>query len=154
MMFRTNGIPFFEQIHDHVPLFTDMAGHAYCDIPEAIEYGENFIVHREGARGHAVPAERDRQHESAIRPEDYGIPLDAMGWDERTVRNVKMAWRRSRRPPNPLVEQGFRLPDDPKQRHSTHSQWAVTDWHFLWSSDFLGPHQTRARPASPSTRCT
>ena len=27
-----------------------------------------------------------------MRPEDYGIPLDAEHWDERTVRNVKLSW--------------------------------------------------------------
>ena len=90
-----------------------------------------------------------------IRPEDYGIPLDAMGWDKRTVRNVKMAGE-VKATSNPLVEQGFRFyVMTPKQRHSTHSQWAVTDWHFLWSSDSSTcTAPTRARPASPSTRCT
>ena len=26
-----------------------------------------------------------------VRPEDYGIPLEAEHWDERTIRNVKPA---------------------------------------------------------------
>ena len=147
MMFRTYPrIPFFEQIHDHVPLFTDMGRlNAYCDIPEAIEYGENFIVHREGARGHAVPAERDRQHESADPSRGLRHPArrDGLGrahgpQREDGVEEVKAT-------SNPLVEQGFYLMTS-KQRHSTHSQWAVTDWHFLWSSDF-DPHRTDTRQA-------
>ena len=42
-------IPFYEQVHDDEPFHTDTGRlHAYADVPEAIEYGENFIVHREG----------------------------------------------------------------------------------------------------------
>ena len=42
-------IPFYEQVHDSEPFHTDTGRmHAYADVPEAIEYGENFIVHREG----------------------------------------------------------------------------------------------------------
>ncbi|MCH7909771.1 MAG: molybdopterin-dependent oxidoreductase, partial [Candidatus Hydrogenedentes bacterium] len=42
-------IAFYEQVHDPEPFHTDTGRlHAYTDIPEAIEYGENFIVHREG----------------------------------------------------------------------------------------------------------
>ena len=50
MNFRTYPrIPFYEQVHDSDPFYTDTGRlHAYCDDPEAIEYGENFIVHREG----------------------------------------------------------------------------------------------------------
>ena len=50
MNFRTYPrIPFYEQVHDNEPFHTDTGRlHAYADVPEAIEYGENFIVHREG----------------------------------------------------------------------------------------------------------
>ncbi|MBI4339432.1 MAG: molybdopterin-dependent oxidoreductase, partial [Chloroflexi bacterium] len=50
MLFRTYPrIPFWEQVHESIPFYTDTGRlNAYCDIPEAIEYGENFIVHREG----------------------------------------------------------------------------------------------------------
>ncbi len=150
MMFRTYPrIPFYEQIHDHVPFFTDTGRlNAYCDIPEAIEYGENFIVHREGPEATPYLPNVIVSTNPLVRPEDYGIPLDAMGWDERTVRNVKMAWDEVKATTNPLMEQGFRFYlMTPKQRHSTHSQWAVTDWHFLWSSDFSDPHRTDTRQA-------
>ena len=45
--------------------------------PEAIEYGENFIVHREGPEAHAVPAERDLHDQSLraagrLRDSDHG----------------------------------------------------------------------------------
>src|SRR3990172_3292078 len=50
MLFRTYPrVPFYEQVHDSEPFYTDTGRlNSYCDIPEAIEYGENFIVHREG----------------------------------------------------------------------------------------------------------
>jgi nitrate reductase alpha subunit len=150
MMFRTYPrIPFYEQIHDQVPFFTDTGRmNAYCDIPEAIEYGENFIVHREGPEATPYLPNVIVSTNPLIRPDDYGIPLDAMGWDERTVRNVKLSWEEVKTTSNPLVEQGFRFYlMTPKQRHSTHSQWAVTDWHFLWSSDFSDPHRTDTRQA-------
>ncbi len=150
MMFRTYPrIPFYEQIHDHVPFFTDTGRlNAYCDIPEAIEYGENFIVHREGPEATPYLPNVIVSTNPLVRPEDYGIPLDAMGWDERTVRNVKMSWEEVKRTKNPLWEQGFRFYLlTPKQRHSTHSQWAVTDWHFIWSSDFADPYRTDTRQA-------
>lgn len=150
MMFRTYPrIPFYEQVHDQVPFFTDTGRlNAYCDIPEAIEYGENFIVHREGPEATPYLPNVIVSTNPLVRPEDYGIPLDAMGWEERTVRNVKMAWEEVKRTSNPLMEQGFRFYlMTPKQRHSTHSQWAVTDWHFLWSSDFSDPHRTDTRQA-------
>ena len=49
-LFRTYPrLPFYEQIHEDQPFFTDTGRlNAYCDIPEAITNGENFIVHREG----------------------------------------------------------------------------------------------------------
>ncbi len=49
MLFRTYPrVPFWEQIHDSIPFYTDSGRLAsYCDLPEAIEYGENLIVHRE-----------------------------------------------------------------------------------------------------------
>jgi len=52
MSFRTYPrVPFYEQVHDSEPFLTDTGRlHAYADVPEAIEYGENFIVHREGRR--------------------------------------------------------------------------------------------------------
>ena len=148
MMFRTYPrIPFYEQVHDSVPFFTDTGRlNAYCDIPEAIEYGENFIVHREGPEATPYLPNVIVSTNPLIRPEDYGISLDAMGWDERTVRNVKMSWQEVKGTKNPLWEQGFRFYLlTPKQRHSTHSSWAVTDWHFIWSSNFADPYRTDPR---------
>lgn len=53
MLFRTYPrIPFWKQVNDSEPFFTDCGRlAAYCDIPEAIEYGENIISHREGPEG-------------------------------------------------------------------------------------------------------
>ncbi|MBI4368105.1 MAG: molybdopterin-dependent oxidoreductase, partial [Candidatus Omnitrophica bacterium] len=50
MLFRTYPrLPFWEQVHEDQPFYTDHGRlQAYTDVPEAIEYGENFIVHREG----------------------------------------------------------------------------------------------------------
>jgi nitrate reductase alpha subunit len=49
MLFRSYPrVAFYEQIHDSIPFYTDCGRLAsYCDLPEAIEFGENLIVHRE-----------------------------------------------------------------------------------------------------------
>src|SRR3990170_900276 len=82
MLFRTYPrIPFYEQVHDSEPFYTDTGRlNSYCDIPEAIEYGENFIVHREGPE--ATPYLLDKrapgvgEHQLHIHPQaarDLGI---------------------------------------------------------------------------------
>jgi nitrate reductase alpha subunit len=150
MMFRTYPrIPFYEQVHESQPFFTDTGRlNAYCDIPEAIEYGENFIVHREGPEATPYLPNVIVSTNPLVRPDDYGIPLEAMGWDERTVRNVKLPWDEVKRTRNPLWRDGFQFYlVTPKQRHSTHSQWSVTDWHFIWSSNFADPHRVDTRQA-------
>jgi nitrate reductase alpha subunit len=50
MLFRTYPrVPFWEQVHDSIPFYTDSGRlHSYCDIP-AIRY-ENLIVHREASK--------------------------------------------------------------------------------------------------------
>jgi nitrate reductase / nitrite oxidoreductase, alpha subunit len=50
MLFRSYPrIPFYEQIHDNWPFYTDTGRmHSYSDDPTAIACGENFMVHREG----------------------------------------------------------------------------------------------------------
>ncbi len=142
-------IPFYEQIHDSVPFFTDTGRlNSYTDIPEALEYGENFIVHREGPEATPYLPNVIVSTNPLIRPEDYGIPLDAKGWDERTVRNVKMGWAEAKETTNPLMESGLRFYlVTPKTRHSVHSSWSVTDWNFIWSSDFADPYRTDKRQA-------
>ena len=67
-LFRTYPrLPFYEQIHEDQPFFTDTGRlNAYCDI-QAIT-GGNFIVHQEGG-GHHVSAERHRGSNPYIQPE-------------------------------------------------------------------------------------
>jgi nitrate reductase alpha subunit len=33
----------------------------------------------------------------------------------------------------------------PKTRHSVHSSWSVTDWHFIWANDFGDPYRQDKR---------
>ena len=144
MLFRTYPrIPFYEQVHDDVPFHTDTGRlNAYCDIPEALEYGENFVVHREGPEATPYLPNVIVSTNPLVRPDDYGIPLDAMHWDERTVRNVKMSWAEVKDTANPLWEQGFAFYClTPKTRHRVHSSWSVTDWHMIWDSNFGDPHR-------------
>ncbi len=148
MMFRTYPrIPFYEQLVDSVPFFTDTGRlNAYCDIPEALEYGENFVVHREGPEATPYLPNVIVSTNPLIKPEDYGIPFDAEGWDERTVRNVKMSWTEAKQTTNPLYAKGLKfLCVTPKSRHSVHSSWAVTDWHFIWSNNFGDPYRRDKR---------
>jgi nitrate reductase alpha subunit len=148
MMFRTYPrVPFYEQVHDNIPFHTDTGRlNSYCDIPEAIEYGENFIVHREGPEATPYLPNVIVSTNPLIRPDDYGIPADEMDADLRSVRNVRLPWSEVKRTKNPLWEDGFRFYFlTPKTRHTVHSSWAVTDWNVLWASNFADPYRADKR---------
>ncbi|MBI2370827.1 MAG: nitrate oxidoreductase subunit alpha, partial [Deltaproteobacteria bacterium] len=138
---------FWEQVHDHVPFYTPTGRmQAYNDEPEIIEYGENFIVHREGPEATPYLPNVIVSSNPYIRPDDYGIPWDAMGWDERTVRNVKLPWARAKQTKNPLWERGYHFYLlTPKTRHRVHSQWSVCDWNLIWDSNFGDPYRMDRR---------
>jgi len=148
MLFRTYPRePFWEQVQESVPFYTPTGRlQAYNDEPEVIEYGENFIVHREGPEATPYLPNVIVSTNPLIRPEDYGIPPDHMGWEERTVRNLKLPWAEVRKTRNPLWAQGFTFYClTPKTRHATHSSWQVTDWHLIWNNQFGDPYRTDRR---------
>jgi nitrate reductase alpha subunit len=148
MMFRTYPrIPFWEQMKDNLPFWTDTGRlNAYVDIPEAIEYGENFIVHREGPEATPYLPNVIVSSNRLIRPEDYGIAPEAMDPELRTIRNIKLPWAEVKATTNPLWEEGFQFYFlTPKTRHTTHSGWAVTDWEVLWGSNFADPRRRDRR---------
>ena len=148
MLFRTYPrIPFFEQIKYSEPFLTDTGRlHAYADINEAIEYGENFIVHREGPEATPYLPNVIVSSNPLIRPDDYGIPLTAQHWDERTIRNVKMPWSQVKTTKNFLWEKGFQFYClTPKTRHRVHSGWSNVDWHMLYDSNFGDPYRLDKR---------
>jgi len=152
MLFRTYPrIPFWEQVNDSVPFYTDTGRlNAYCDIPEAIEYGENIISHREGPEATPYLPNVIVTGSRFVRPDDYGIPLDAMGWEERTVRNVAMTWDAVKQSKNPLWEQGFHFYClTPKTRHRVHSSWSTVDWTIILDSNFGDPYRTDKRLPGP-----
>jgi nitrate reductase alpha subunit len=151
LLFRTYPrIPFWEQVHDSEPFFTDTGRlHAYADVPEAIEYGENFIVHREGPEATPYLPNVIVSANPYVRPDDYGIPPSAEHWDLRTVRNVKLPWREVKRTRNFLWEKGFRFYClTPKTRHRVHSSWSNVDWHMLYDSNFGDPYRLDRRAPS------
>jgi nitrate reductase alpha subunit len=148
MLFRTYPrIPFYEQVHDNYPFYTDTGRlHSYSDDPTAIACGENFIVHREGPEATPYLPNVIVSSNPWVRPNDYGIPLSAEHWDERTVRNVKMPWKEVKKTKNFLWEKGFRFYClTPKSRHSVHSSWANVDWHLIWNSNFGDPYRLDKR---------
>ncbi|MEI2723977.1 MAG: hypothetical protein V9H26_10695 [Verrucomicrobiota bacterium] len=148
MLFRTYPrVPFWEQVHDSIPFYTDSGRlHSYCDIPEAIEYGENLIVHREGVEATPYLPNVIVSTSPFVRPVDYGIPHDTTDPDLRQVRNVKMSWDEAKKTVNPLWQQGYAFfCTTPKSRHSTHSSWSTVDWHWIWSDNFGDPHRTDKR---------
>jgi len=152
MLFRTYPrIPFWEQIHDSVPFYTDTGRlNSYCDIPEAIEYGENIISHREGPEATPLLPNVIVTSSRFVRPEDYGIPQDAMGWEERTVRNIAMPWAQAKATKNPLWEQGFHFYCmTPKTRHRVHSSWSTVDWTIILDSNFGDPYRADKRLPGP-----
>lgn len=148
MLFRTYPrIPFWENVHDGVPFWTDTGRlNAYCDIPEAITFGENFIVHREGPEATPYLPNVIVSSNPLIRPDDFGLPPDAMHWDERTIRNLKMPWTEVKKTTNPLWEEGYRFYLlTPKTRHRVHSSWSNVDWHHIWDSNFGDPYRKDRR---------
>jgi nitrate reductase alpha subunit len=148
MLFRTYPrIPFWENLHDGTPFWTDTGRlNSYCDIPEAILHGENFIVHREGPEATPYLPNVIVSSNPLIRPDDFGIPLEEMGWDERTIRNVKLPWKEVKQSKNPLWQQGFRFYClTPKTRHRVHSSWSTVDWHMLFDSNFGDFHRRDKR---------
>lgn len=148
MQYRTYPrIPFWEQIADSLPFYTDTGRlNAYCDLPEAIDYGENLIVHREAIEATPYLPNVIVSTSPWIRPKDYGISPDDLDADRRQVRNISMAWSEVRKTVNPLFDQGFRfLCLTPKSRHSVHSSWAITDWHWIWNSNFGDPQRSDTR---------
>lgn len=152
MLFRTYPrIPFWEQLNDSVPFYTDTGRlNAYCDIPEAIEYGENIISHREGPEATPYLPNVIVSTSRFVRPEDYGIPADAMGWEERTVRNLAMSWNLAKLTRNPLWEAGFHFYClTPKTRHRVHSSWSTVDWTIILDSNFGDPYRTDKRLPGP-----
>ena len=155
MLYRTfPRIPFWEQLHDSIPFYTDCGRlAAYCDLPEAIEYGENLIVHREAVEATPYLPNVIVSTSPFVRPVDYGIPLDTADPDLRQVRNVKMPWSEVRQTTNPLWGQGYRFfCSTPKSRHSTHSSWSTVDWHWIWSDSFGDPHRTDKRAPGAADR--
>ncbi|GIK15981.1 MAG: molybdopterin oxidoreductase [Planctomycetota bacterium] len=148
MLFRTYPrIPFWEQVHESEPFHTDTGRlHAYADVPEAIEYGENFIVHREAPEATPFLPNAIVSTNPYIRPDDYGLSADAEHWDERTVRNLKRSWAEVKRSRNFLWEKGFQFYCvTPKTRHRVHSSWSNVDWHMIYDSNFGDPQRVDKR---------
>ncbi len=137
-LFRTYPrVPFYEQVHDSIPFHTDCGRMAaYCDLDVAIDAGENLIVHREAVEATPYLPNVIVSTSEFIRPKSWGIPLEEMDADLRSVRNVKLPWDRVKATVNPLWQQGFRFfCSTPKSRHSVHSSWSTVDWHWMWSCD-------------------
>ncbi|MBK8477238.1 MAG: molybdopterin-dependent oxidoreductase [Opitutaceae bacterium] len=150
LLFRTYPrIPFYEQIHDSDPFHTDTGRlHAYSDDPTAIDCGENFIVHREGPEATPYLPNAILSSNPWVRPNDYGIPLDARHWDDRTVRNVKLPWAELKQSKNFLWDEGYQFYClTPKSRHRVHSTWSNVDWHQIWDSNFGDPYRLDRRLA-------
>jgi len=144
-MYRTYPrIPFYEQVYESRPFFTDTGRlNAYTDIPEAIQCGENFVVHREGPEATPYLPNVIVSTNPYIRPDNFGFTTemlqgDLLDADKRTIANNKLSWKEVKKTTNPLWRDGFRFYClTPKTRHRVHSSWAVTDWNLLWDSNFV-----------------
>lgn len=155
MLFRTYPrVPFWEQIHDSIPFYADCGRLcSYSDIPEAIEYGENLVVHREAVEATPYLPNVIVSTSPFIRPVDYKIPLETKDADLRQLRNIKMPWNEVKKTINPLWQEGFRFfCTTPKSRHSTHSSWSTVDWHWIWSDSFGDPYRTEKRSPGVADR--
>ncbi|MDO8136563.1 MAG: molybdopterin-dependent oxidoreductase [Candidatus Brocadiales bacterium] len=147
-LFRTYPrITGWEQIQESKPFYNKTGRlEFYRDEDEFIEYGENMIVFREAVEATPyLPNVIVASHDS-IRPNDYGIPLDATSADERSVRNVKMPWSKVKNTRNFLWEKGFRFYClTPKTRHRVHSSWSTADWNLIWDSNYGDPYRMDKR---------
>ncbi|MCZ7531491.1 MAG: hypothetical protein M5U31_14850 [Acidimicrobiia bacterium] len=120
--------------------------HGYVDIPEAIDFGENLIVHREAVEATLYLPNVIVSTSPFLRPKSYGFGPDDNSPDARQVRNIMMPWSEVKETTNPLAADGYTfLCLTPKSRHSVHSSWAVTDWHWLWNTNFSDPYRVESR---------
>ncbi|MBI1732878.1 MAG: molybdopterin-dependent oxidoreductase [Gammaproteobacteria bacterium] len=153
MLFRTYPrVSFYEQVHDSIPFYTDTGRlNAYTDIPEAIEYGENLVVHREAPEATPYLPNVIVSSSPYIRPRNYGITpemlqAETMHADLRAVANNKMPWKKVKETNNPLWKVGYTFYCmTPKSRHTTHSSWATVDWNWIWSTNFGDPYRMDKR---------
>jgi nitrate reductase / nitrite oxidoreductase, alpha subunit len=148
MLFRTYPrIPFWEQVHDSEPFHTDCGRLAsYCDIPEAIDYGENMISHREGPEATPYLPNVIVSSSRFMTPRRLRHSRNEMGWDERTIRNIAKTWSQVKNTTNPLWEQGFHFYClTPKTRHRVHSSWSTVDWTIILDSNFGDPYRADKR---------
>ncbi|HHT9153807.1 MAG TPA: molybdopterin-dependent oxidoreductase, partial [Candidatus Hypogeohydataceae bacterium YC40] len=148
MLFRTYPrITGWEQIQESKPFYNKTGRlEFYRDEDEFIEYGENLIVFREPVEATPYLPNVIVSAHPAIRPNDYGIPLDATSADERSVRNVKMPWKEVKKTKNFLWEKGYRFYClTPKTRHRVHSSWSTADWNLIWDSNYGDPYRMDKR---------
>jgi len=148
MMFRTYPrIPGWEQINESRPFYTKTGRlEFYREEDEFIEYGENLIVHREPVEATPYLPNAIVATHPWIRPDDYGISIDAANADERQVRNLKMPWVQVKKIANPLWAKGYTFYClTPKTRHRVHSSWSVCDWNLIWDSNFGDPYRMDIR---------
>lgn len=148
LLFRTYPrIPGWEQVNESKPFYNKTGRvELYREEDEFIEYGENLIVHREPVEATPYLPNVIVASHPAIRPVNPGIPLDARDVSERSVRNIKMPWSQVKTTKNFLVDEGYKFWClTPKSRHTNHSSWAVTDWNFIWNSNFGDPYRMDKR---------
>jgi nitrate reductase alpha subunit len=158
--------PFWEETNESKPQWTRTGRYEnYRVEPEAIEYGENFISHREGTEATPYLPNAIMTTNPYVRPDDYGIPITAQHHDDKTVRNIALPWQEIKRYSNPLWEKGYQFYCvTPKTRHRVHSQWSVNDWVQMYESNFgdayrmdkrtpgVGEHQLHVNPQAAKDR--
>jgi nitrate reductase alpha subunit len=153
MLFRTYPrVAFWEQVHDSIPFYTDTGRlNSYTDIPEAIEYGENLVVHREAPEATPYLPNVIVSSSPYVRPKNYGVTREmvereVVDADLRAIANNKMPWSEVKNTKNPLWKDGYSFYCmTPKSRHTTHSSWATVDWNWIWSTNFGDPYRKDKR---------
>jgi nitrate reductase alpha subunit len=153
MLFRTYPrVAFYEQVYDSIPFYTDTGRLcAYSDIPEAIEHGENLVVHREAPEATPYLPNVIVSTSPYVRANNYGIDVAALQQkvldaDLRAIANNKLSWADVKKTVNPLWRDGYTFYCmTPKSRHTTHSSWATVDWNWIWSTNFGDPYRMDKR---------
>lgn len=137
-------VAFWEQVHESQPFFTSTGRlQAYCDEAQAVAYGENFIVHREGPEATPYLPNVIVSTNPLVRPENFGVRADEQAPDLRAIRNTKKSWARVKATRNPLWTRGYNfLCLTPRSRYRVDAEWSTCDWIALLDSNFGEPFRT------------
>jgi len=133
----------WEQGNEDKPWYTKSGRlEFYREEPEFRDSGENLVVHREPIDAtfyepNVILARADHPLLRPKRPEDYGVPEDALDGDSRQARHVVRSVDELLASRHPLRDEGYDLIfHTPKYRHGAHTTAVDIDIVSIWFGPF------------------